>query len=102
LGWAGNESIWEDLADVLARPRLQKKYTDLVAPERRERFIALVRALAVMVETQTRLDVVSDKADNQVLAGAVDGATFLSAGWPLRVRVSASSPGLWPTMFSVT
>ena len=29
-------------------------------------------------------------------------ATFLSAEWPLKVRVSANSPSLWPTMFSVT
>src|SRR5512137_1827575 len=29
-------------------------------------------------------------------------ATFLSAEWPLKVRVSANSPSLWPTMFSDT
>src|SRR6187455_1984839 len=28
--------------------------------------------------------------------------TFLSAGWPLNVRVSANSPSLWPTIWSVT
>ncbi len=28
--------------------------------------------------------------------------TFLSAAWPLNVRVSANSPSLWPTMFSDT
>src|SRR5690349_9469756 len=34
--------------------------------------------------------------------GGPDGAaTFLSAEWPLKVRVSANSPSLWPTMFSV-
>src|SRR5690606_27333450 len=27
---------------------------------------------------------------------------FLSAAWPLNVRVSANSPSLWPTMFSLT
>src|SRR5690606_23647029 len=27
---------------------------------------------------------------------------FLSAAWPLNVRVSANSPSLWPTMFSFT
>src|SRR3954470_12712170 len=27
---------------------------------------------------------------------------FLSAGWPLKVRVSANSPSLWPTIWSVT
>src|SRR6478609_1759693 len=26
---------------------------------------------------------------------------FLSAGWPLKVRVSANSPSLWPTIWSV-
>src|SRR3954466_9103159 len=35
--------------------------------------------------------------------GGPDGAaTFLSAEWPLKVRVSANSPSLCPTMFSVT
>ena len=29
-------------------------------------------------------------------------AAFLSAGWPLKVRVSANSPSLWPTIWSVT
>src|SRR6185295_9920241 len=29
-------------------------------------------------------------------------ATFLSAEWPLKVRVSANSPSLCPTMFSET
>ena len=34
------------------------------------------------------------------LPGAL--ATFFSAEWPLKVRVGANSPSLWPTMFSVT
>ena len=29
-------------------------------------------------------------------------AAFLSAGCPLNVRVSANSPSLWPTIWSVT
>jgi hypothetical protein len=29
------------------------------------------------------------------------GAAFLSAAWPLKVRVNANSPSLWPTMFSL-
>jgi putative PIN family toxin of toxin-antitoxin system len=78
-----SEYILEELADVMARPHIQKKYKALVAPERREQFIALVRFLAVMVEVQTTLDLVSDEADNQVLAGAVDGRTdFLVTGDP--------------------
>ena len=36
------------------------------------------------------------------LAGGAADATFLSAEWPLKVRVSANSPSLWPTMFSDT
>src|SRR5881392_424398 len=35
-------------------------------------------------------------------AGVEGAATFLSAECPLKVRVSANSPSLWPTMFSVT
>ena len=34
--------------------------------------------------------------------GRTGAAAFLSAEWPLKVRVSANSPSLWPTMFSVT
>src|SRR4029079_9401357 len=33
---------------------------------------------------------------------ALGAWTFLSAEWPLKVRVRANSPSLWPTMFSVT
>src|SRR5450631_3875783 len=35
-------------------------------------------------------------------AGTDGAATLRSAEWPLKVRVSANSPSLWPTMFSVT
>src|SRR5207253_11379046 len=35
-------------------------------------------------------------------AGTEGATTFLSAECPLKVRVSANSPSLWPTMFSVT
>src|SRR5881392_3087831 len=35
-------------------------------------------------------------------AGVEGAATFLSAECPLKVRVSANSPSLWPTMFSDT
>jgi uncharacterized protein len=78
-----SEYILDELADVLVRAHIQKKYKDLVAPERREQFIARVRSLAVMVEVQTNLEVVSDKDDNRVLAGAVDGRTdFLVSGDP--------------------
>ena len=34
--------------------------------------------------------------------GGTGAATFLSDEWPLKVRVSANSPSLWPTMFSDT
>jgi putative PIN family toxin of toxin-antitoxin system len=78
-----SEYILEELADVLARAHLQKKYKDLVAPERREQFAALVRSLATLSEVKTNLDVVSDAADNQVLAAAIDGrADFLVTGDP--------------------
>src|SRR6266542_3412319 len=68
-----SEYILEELADVLVRPHIQKKYQALVASDRREQFIGLVRSLAIIVEMQTALDVVSEAEDNQVLAGAVDG-----------------------------
>ena len=34
--------------------------------------------------------------------GGAAADTFLSAEWPLKVRVNANSPSLWPTMFSDT
>jgi putative PIN family toxin of toxin-antitoxin system len=78
-----SEYILEELADVLARPRIQKKYQSLVTSDRRAQFIALVRSLAIIVEVQVTLDVVSDADDNAVVAGAVDGrADFLVTGDP--------------------
>jgi putative PIN family toxin of toxin-antitoxin system len=75
--------ILEELADVLARPHIQKKFKELVAPARRAQFIALVESLAEMVEPQSRLEVVADADDNQILAGAVDGrADYLVTGDP--------------------
>jgi uncharacterized protein len=77
------EAILAELADVLARPHLQKKYKDLVAPARREQFVNLVQALAEMVTVESRLEVVADPDDNLVLAGAIDGsADYLVTGDP--------------------
>ena len=97
-----SEYILEELAEVLVRPHLQKKYKDLLAPERRERFIALVRFLAVMVDAQTRLDMVSDEDDNKILAGAVDGrADFLVSGDPhlLKLRQYGGCKIVSPAQF---
>ena len=77
------ESVLEELADVLGRAHIQKRYKDLVTPERREQFIAVVRSLAVIVEVHSTLDVVSDEDDNHVLACGVDGhADYLVSGDP--------------------
>ncbi len=84
-----SEFILEELDDVLARAHIQNKFKDLVTPERREQFMALVRSLAETVELHTTLDVVSDADDNQVLAGAVDGhADFLVTGDPHLLALS--------------
>jgi putative PIN family toxin of toxin-antitoxin system len=77
------EFILNELADVLARPHLQKKYRDLVAPGRREQFAGLVRSLAEVIAVSSELRVVADADDNAVLAGALDGrADYLVSGDP--------------------
>jgi putative PIN family toxin of toxin-antitoxin system len=82
------EYILAELEDVLARPHIQKKYRELVSPERREQFLALLRGLADLVEVQTELSVVPDREDNVVLAGAVDGAAdYLVTGDPHLLEV---------------
>ena len=70
-------------AELIEALRKAFAATDLVAPQRREHFIALIRSLAEMVEAQTTLDLVSDAEDNPVLAVAVDShADFLVTGDP--------------------
>jgi uncharacterized protein len=75
--------ILAELADVLGRPHIQKRYTALVTAERRAQFMALLGALALSPEVTTVLEIVTDAADNQVLAAAVDGqADYLVTGDP--------------------
>ena len=96
--------ILEELADVLARPHIQRKYKDLVAPARLARFIALIESLAAIVETQTILDIVVDPDDNQILAGAVDGrADYLVTGDPhlLMVRQMGECKIVTPEQFLI-
>jgi putative PIN family toxin of toxin-antitoxin system len=82
------EYVLAELAEVLTRPHLQQKFKDLVAPARREQFVALVRSLAEVIDVETKLRVVSDTDDNAVLAGAVDGeADFLITGDPHLMKV---------------
>ena len=76
-----SEFILRELADVLQRPRIQKRYTTLVTPPRQAQFLANVRSLAMVVDVHTLLQVVKDADDNRVLAGAVDGhADYLVTG----------------------
>ena len=77
------ERVLAELAEVLGRPHIQRKYKNLVTAQRREQFLAVVQSLATLVEARTKLSVASDPADNEVLAGAVDGqADFLVTGDP--------------------
>jgi putative PIN family toxin of toxin-antitoxin system len=84
------EFVLAELADVLTRPHIQKKYLELVVPERREQFTALVCSLAELVDVQGELSVVSDADDNPVLAEAVEGeADYLVTGDPHLLAIGA-------------
>lgn len=74
--------ILREVADVLPRPHIQKRYAALVTPPRQAQFLAHVRSLATVVDVHTTLDVVKDDPpDNQVLACAKDGhAAYVVTG----------------------
>lgn len=77
-----SEFILHEVATVLPRPHIQKRYTALVTPKRQAQFLAHVRSLAMVVGVHTILHVVKeDNKDNQVLACALDGhADYLVTG----------------------
>lgn len=79
-----SEFILREVAEVLGRAHIQRKYPDQVTPAQRERFVADLRLLAVMVDPQTKLGKMTrDVKDDPVLACAVDGqADYLVTGDP--------------------
>lgn len=78
-----SEYILLELARVLARTHIQRKYRDRVTLENQKAYFVALWSLAQVIETQTTLDVVVDPKDNAVLACAVDGrAHYLVTGDP--------------------
>ncbi len=88
FGWLTSEFILAEVSNVIARPHIRKKYSDRMTPERRQQFLAAVRAAARMIEVKTELSVVADAGDNPILACAVDGkADYLVTGDPHLLRL---------------
>ena len=63
--------------------------------------VQLARADAHVAHDRLRLGVGQSRADASACSSQPRFA-FLSAGWPVKVRVGENSPNLCPTMFSVT
>ncbi len=81
--WLTCEFILSEVADVLSRAHIRKKYPQRVTPKRRQDFLVAVRATARIIEIKTELFVVADAKDNPILACAVDGnADYLVTGDP--------------------
>ena len=81
--WLVSKFILTELGIVLLRRHIQTKYKKWVTPTKRTEFLESVEKNAKTVEVSTKLDVVTDPKDNQVLASAVDGqADFLVTGDP--------------------
>jgi putative PIN family toxin of toxin-antitoxin system len=79
-----SEFILQELADVLGRAHIQRKYPDKVTLAQRELFVSAIRILSAMVDPQTELGKSTrDPKDDPVLACAVDGqADYLVTGDP--------------------
>jgi uncharacterized protein len=78
--WLTCDAILSETEDVLGRQRIQKKYH--LSAAQRTRYMAQLRALAILVPVTTVVDEITrDVDDNVVLACAVDGqADFLVSG----------------------
>lgn len=78
-----SEYILSELIRVLRRTHIQRKYRDRVTPKNQEEYFAALWAIAQLVETHTKLEVVADPKDDAVLACALDGqADYLVTGDP--------------------
>ncbi len=97
-----NDYIFSELAHVLGRRHIQRKYRDRVTTENQKEYFAALRATAQRVETRTSLEVVADPKDNAILACAVDGqAGYLVTGDPhlLALREFAAIKIVTPAQF---
>ena len=78
--WLTAEAILAEVADVLPRKHIQKKYGVTAAQCRR--FLAFVRAAATMVDVRSVVAVIrDDEEDNPILACGKDGqADYIVTG----------------------
>ena len=101
--WLTSEFVLAETAEVLPRRHIQMKYGKWVTPAHQAAFLATARAMAEMVNVQTRLTAVpKDVDDNPVLACAVDGrADYLVTGDPdlLALKVFAAIKIVTPDQF---
>lgn len=66
-----SEQVFVELADVLARPRIVRRYD--VMPSVREAFIELLRDRADMVRTEGSIQICRDPKDDMIIESAVRG-----------------------------
>ncbi len=68
-----SDFILSEVADVLPRKHIQKKYSSMRDAGVRRRFTSTIRNVATVVEVRSHLRVVDDSKDDAILACAVDG-----------------------------
>ncbi len=79
-----SQFILEEIADVLARPHIQKKYRAQVTANKREHYLEAIPQVAEVVQVTTSVtEVEKDPKDNPILACGVDGqADYIVTGDP--------------------
>lgn len=79
-----SQFILDEIADVLARPHIQKKYRAQVTASKRERYLEAIQQVAEVVQVTTSVtEIEEDPEDNPILACGVDGeADYIVTGDP--------------------
>jgi putative PIN family toxin of toxin-antitoxin system len=77
-----SEFILAELADVLGRRHIQRKYKSQVTASKRAHYLRAIRAIAGVVQVTTEVQAVPDDLeDNAILACGVDGqANYIVTG----------------------
>lgn len=101
--WLTSQFILDELADVLTRKHIQKKYSAQVSSTNRQKYFELIEATAEVVAVTTKIEKVSrDFADDPVLACVKDGrANYLVTGDPhlLDLKTYAAAQIVTPDKF---
>ena len=86
-----SEFILDEVADVLGRAHIQKKYRGQVTAEKRERYLRTIPKAAEVVEvTTTVTELEDDPEDNPILACGVDGqANYIVTGDPHLLKLKS-------------